>query len=79
MAVIFKQYSVELDVSAWASDEQVSSMSSSEKREVYGKAQKRARELIRGSIPLITLTMVGETVPIRMVRRGRERFGGLGI
>jgi hypothetical protein len=54
-------------------------MSSSEKKEVYGKAQKRARELIRGSIPLVTLTMVGETVPIRLVRRGRERFGGLGI
>jgi cytochrome P450 len=67
LAVIFKQYSVELDVSAWASDEQVARMSLSEKKEVYGKAQKRARELIRGSIPLVTLTMVGETVPIRFV------------
>jgi cytochrome P450 len=48
LAVIFKQYSVELDLSAWASDEQVSRMSPSEKKEVYGKAQKRTRELIRG-------------------------------
>jgi cytochrome P450 len=79
LTVIFKQYSVELDVTAWATDEQVARMSLSEKKGVYGKAQWRARELIRGSIPLVTLTMVGETVPIRLVRRGRERFGGLGI
>jgi len=54
-------------------------MSPSEKKEVYEKAQKRARELIRGSILLVTLTMMGETVPIGFVRRGREKFGRLGI
>jgi hypothetical protein len=70
---------VELDVSARASDEQVARMSQAEKKDVYRKAQKRARVLIRGNIPLVTLTMVGETVPIRLVRRGRERLGGLGI
>jgi hypothetical protein len=79
LAVIFKQYSVERDVSNWASDERVAGMSLSLKNEVYRKAQKRARELIRGSITLLTLTMVGEIVPFRLVRRGRETFGGLGM
>jgi cytochrome P450 len=79
IAVIFKQHSVELDVSAWASDQQVSVMSPREKKEVYAKAQRRAKELIRRSVPMVTLTMVGEKVPIRLVRRGRERFAGLGI
>jgi cytochrome P450 len=45
LAVIFRQYSVELDVSAWASDEKAAKMSPSEKKELYGKAQKRARML----------------------------------
>jgi cytochrome P450 len=63
LAVIFKPYSVELDVSAWASDEQVARMSSSEKKEVYGK-QKRAGKFIKGGIPLVTLTRVERQCPL---------------
>jgi cytochrome P450 len=86
LATIFKSYSVELDVSKWASDEEVARMAEQErkgevareKEKVYAKAVERARRLIRGSIPTIALKMEGEQVPIRVVRRERERFKGVG-
>jgi len=78
LAVIFKQYSVELDVSAWASDDEVAAMSPKGKKEVYEKAQKKARQLIRGSKTVLTLKMV-DAMPLRLVKRGNERFAGLGI
>lgn len=79
LALVFKQYTVELDVSAWASDDELEKMSSQQRREIYGKAQTRARELIRGSRMTFTLKMEGDPVPVRFVKRGKERFGDLGL
>lgn len=75
LASIFSLYSVELDVSEWASDEAVERMSEVEKRAVYARAQDRARRLIRACDQVITLKMHGSKVPIRVVKRGKERFG----
>jgi cytochrome P450 len=79
LSLVFKQYSVELDVSEWASDEEVEKMTPQQKRDVYGKAQKRAWALIRGSQLTITLKMEGDPVPVRFVKRGKERFSDLGL
>jgi cytochrome P450 len=79
LSLVFKQYSVELDLRAWATDEELDKMSKQQKIEIYEKAQKRARELIRGSIHTFTLQMEGDPVPVRFVKRGRERFADLGI
>jgi len=70
---------VELDVRAWASDEQVEKMSKQQKKEVYAKAQKRAMELIRGSRMTFTIKMEGDPVPVRFVKRGKERFAELRV
>jgi cytochrome P450 len=79
LSLVFKQYSVELDVSAWASDEEVDKMSTQQRREVYQKAQKRARDLMRECVIMFTLKMQGDPVPVRFVKRGKERFADLGI
>ena len=75
IAVIFKDYSMELDVSEWASDEQVEGMSTDKKRMTYGKAMVKARKLIAGSQSEIFLRMRGEC-PVRFFARGGERFKG---
>jgi cytochrome P450 len=87
LAVIFSQYSVELDVRDLVtdkypngvSDEELLVMGVQETRAVYERAKERAWGLVRGAVPTISLKMEGEGVPLRFVRRGRERFGGLGI
>lgn len=87
LSVIFQKYTVELDVRrpfgssdqrGW-SDEEVAKMSDQEKREVYGMAKKAAHRMVRAAVPTISLKMEGEGVPLRFVKRGRERFGGLGL
>lgn len=87
LAVIFSQYSVELDVRdlvtekhpTGVSDEELSEMGPEEKREVYERAKERAWKLVRAAVPTISLKMEGEGVPLRFVRRGNERFRGLGL
>ncbi|KAI1462627.1 cytochrome P450 [Annulohypoxylon moriforme] len=75
LAVIFQKYSVELAVDEWASDEKVSGMSKDEKTELYKTAQKKSRETVKLATSVITLKLHGNKyVPIRLVRRGDERF-----
>lgn len=74
IAAIFANYTIELDVSHWASDEAVMTMSAEQKRLVYEKATLRARKLMRESENVTTLKMMGEAVPVRVLRRGEERF-----
>ncbi|KAF1848269.1 cytochrome P450 monooxygenase-like protein [Cucurbitaria berberidis CBS 394.84] len=77
LAVIFSQYSVELAVDDYASDEQVKNMpvGGKERREVYKKAVDRADHLLRHEVgSIITLQLRGVSIPIRLVRRGEERF-----
>jgi cytochrome P450 len=87
LSVIFSQYSVELDVRDLAtekyprgvSDGELSTMGAGEKRQIYERARTRAWKRVRAAVPSISLKMDGEGVPVRFVRRGRERFAGLGI
>ncbi|PVH82251.1 cytochrome P450 [Cadophora sp. DSE1049] len=77
LSTLFQKYSVELDVTNWASDEEVERMGREERRELYGKALKRAQKVIRRSEQTITLQMLpGDEVPVRFVERGKERFWG---
>lgn len=75
LAVIFKTYSVELDVREWASDVELEAMGSADRRKVYEKAMAEARRLIRESETIIALKMHGK-VPVRFIKRGEERFMG---
>ena len=73
LTAVFSEYSVELDVREWASDEEIERMTEQERRELY----ERAREIARGKMletdQVITLK-IKENIPVRLVRRGRERF-----
>lgn len=75
VAVIFQNYSVELAVDEWASDEEVAAMSREERAILYKKAQDKARATIDRASSMLTLKLHGnEFVPIRLVKRGEERF-----
>jgi cytochrome P450 len=78
LAVIFKTYTVELDVREWASDVELEAMGSADRRKVYEKARAKARTLIRESEIIIALKMHGK-VPVRFIERGKERFMGVFI
>ncbi|KZM25328.1 uncharacterized protein EKO05_0000526 [Ascochyta rabiei] len=76
LAVIFSQYTVELAVDEFASDEEVETMNSLGREAVYAKAAARADHLLKTEVAtIITLQLRGTSVPIRLVRRGEERFG----
>lgn len=82
MSVVFQGFSVELAVDEWASDEEVGRMTEEERREVYTMAMEKARRTVRSASAMLTLKLHGERgadkfVPVRMVRRGEERFLGL--
>ncbi|KAL8805084.1 MAG: hypothetical protein Q9182_002174 [Xanthomendoza sp. 2 TL-2023] len=76
LAVIFKDFSVELAVDKYASDEAVAGMSGEERQRVYGTVSREARETMREKMSQIfTMQIRGERVEVRVMRRGRERFG----
>ncbi|KUJ12797.1 cytochrome P450 monooxygenase-like protein [Mollisia scopiformis] len=78
LSAIFQKHSVELDVSDFASDEEVERMGKEERRSVYEKARIRAEEMIARSEQMITLQLrAGDEVPVVFRRRGEERFLGL--
>lgn len=75
LAVLFQKYSIELAVDEWASDEEVAGMTLEERKEVYEKARTKSRETIRQATSILTLKLHGKLkVPVRLVRRGEERF-----
>ena len=75
-AVIFSQYSVELAVEEWSTDEEVEAIGSEGREEVYQKAADRASYVLREKVAsIITLQLRGTSIPIRVVRRGEGRFG----
>lgn len=74
LAVIFQKYSIELAVDEWATDDEVSRMSVEEKRKLYSKAQRKAKQTIRGATTLITLKLHPGFIPMRLVKKGEERF-----
>ncbi|KAL3608107.1 hypothetical protein FPOAC2_03100 [Fusarium poae] len=74
LAVLFRDYSLELGVDEWANDEEVEGMNKDERRNVYAKAQSTSRAKILGATSVLTLKMNDDYVPVRMVKRGKERF-----
>jgi len=76
LALIFSQYSVELAVDAYASDEEVEKMSEPEKRKVWQKAKVEVDRQMRCDMAsLITLQLRKGAIGLRFVKRGKERFG----
>ena len=77
LAVVFQKYSIELATDEWASDDEVEAMGGEARRALYAKAQGKARQTIRGAASILTLKLQsGKYVPVRVVRRGKERFVG---
>ncbi|KAF4455664.1 cytochrome P450 [Fusarium austroafricanum] len=74
LAVLFRDYSLELAVDNWASDEEIERMDLEARREVYTKAQFMSRQRIRGATSVLTLKINDGYVPVRLVKRGRERY-----
>ena len=73
LASIYQEYTVELDVGKWASDAEVAEMSKSERKVVYEKAIVATQKIIDDSVVVIALKMM-TAVPLRLVKRGEERF-----
>lgn len=90
LAVIFQKWSVELAIDDFlplkgdggkeereAEVERLTEqMGVEERKEVYVKAVSRARERVRCAESLFTLQLKGESVKVRLVKRGREKFLG---
>ena len=75
IAVIFKEYSVELAVDEWASDAEVEAMDTSQRHEVWEKAREKVETQLRDDMgSKITLQLQVGHVALRLVRRGKERF-----
>jgi len=77
LAAIFREYSVELAVDEFATDEEVEGMQKGgqERRGVWEKARERGDWCLnKGMTSGVTLQMKGFHVPLRVMRRGEERF-----
>lgn len=77
LAAIFTQYSVELAVDDFATDEEVERMPKGgpERRAVHNKAIDRANDFLKNKVAtIITLQLRGVSIPIRLVKKGEERF-----
>lgn len=85
LAVIFKEYSVELAVDEFPMSEKytaqmggpeaVSGMGEPGLKEVWEQAAAEVRRMLRDEMSsLITIQLRNARVPLRLVRRGRERF-----
>jgi len=76
LAVIFRSYSIELDVREWVSDAELDRMTSAERHAVWQQAAKRTRDMIHDNMNMImTMHLKQQTsFPIRLVERGHERF-----
>lgn len=76
LAVIFQTYSIELAVDEWATDDEVARMNADERRALYQKAQEKARATLRSATTILTLKLheAPSFIPVRVVKRGEERF-----
>lgn len=75
LALIFSQYSVELAVDAYASDEEVGKMDDQTKVEVWTKARDEAnRQLNEDMGTIFTLQLRTGAIGLRLVKSGKERF-----
>ena len=75
LALIFSQYSVELAVDEYASDEEVQKMDEQAKMKVWNKARDEVNRKMNEDIAaIITLQLRKGAIGIRLVQRGKERF-----
>ncbi len=76
LAVIFQNHSIELAVDEWATDAEIEKMDNEERKELYRKAQDKARKTLKSATSLITLKLHEGPgfIPVRVVRKGEERF-----
>lgn len=77
LAVIFSQYSVELAVDDFATDEDIEGMpkGGKERADIYKKACDRASYMLQSkAASIITLQLRGASIPIRFAKKGEERF-----
>ncbi|KAM3074783.1 hypothetical protein ACMFMG_008199 [Clarireedia jacksonii] len=76
LAAVFSEWSVELDVSEWVSDEKVEGMGQDERRKLYEKARASAREVLKrcNQAQLVLKMAKGDKVGLRFMKRGEERF-----
>lgn len=76
LAFIFSQYSVELAVDAYASDEEVDKMDEQAKFEIWDTARAEVnRQMNEDMGTVITLQLRKGAIGLRLVQRGKERFG----
>lgn len=75
LAVIFRTWTVELDVSMFLSDEDFAKATDAQKREAWEKANARAQDLLKNGMgTIITIQMRDGKVPFKFVKRGQENF-----
>jgi hypothetical protein len=66
---------MELEVDHLASDSEVEQMPTKDRETVYHKAREQCLSTLDGARTMISLRLInGEKVPIRLVKRGQERF-----
>jgi cytochrome P450 len=73
LSSLLNEYSVEMDVSNFATDEEVDRMDMQERKAIYEKARARARHIVDSSVYQAAMRMP-TPVQLRLVRRGNERF-----
>jgi cytochrome P450 len=76
LATIFQTHSVELDVSQWASDEEVEKMDKAERKALYDRAIQNCWDTWAKHLDIIITLKLhgGACIPVRFVKRGEERF-----
>lgn len=73
---ILSKYTIEWDVQEWPTGDEVMGMTADENTVLYQKAVDRARYILDTTLKTcITLQLpAGNSIPLRVVERGRERF-----
>lgn len=75
LATIFREYSVELDLDKYASEDEIAAMDEEGKRQTWNKAKDTAEGLLKhGMMTIITIQMRKGKVPVKFVKRGTEKF-----
>ena len=75
LAVIFREYSVELALDEYATEEELAAMTDEDRRKTWSKGKSTAEDLLKSGMgTIITLQMRKGKVPMRFVKRGSERF-----
>jgi cytochrome P450 len=78
LAVIFSEYSAELAVDEWATDEEVNNMTKEERIATWKKAEEKGKWILQNKmVGIITLQLRGAHVPVRFMKKGKERFGDM--